>query len=135
MTGHQQHPATGKNLKGEPAPVVLLDELCKACGVKDLQIVDAYDVKAVEKAVKAAISSDEVSVIIAQRPCALLDKTKKPTMVVDGCKNCGVCMKLGCPAISRTDSGVQIDPTQCTGCGVCANVCAFNALKLAKEGC
>lgn len=134
MTGHQQHPATGKNLKGEPAPVVLLDELCKACGVKDLQIVDAYDVKAVEKAVKSAIASNEVSVIIAQRPCALLDKTKKPTMVVDGCKNCGVCMKLGCPAISRTNSGVQIDPTQCTGCGVCANVCAFNALKLAKEG-
>jgi indolepyruvate ferredoxin oxidoreductase alpha subunit len=76
MTGHQQHPATGKNLKGEPAPVVLLDELCKACGVKDLQIVDAYDVKAVEKAVKAAISSDEVSVIIAQRPCALLKTVK-----------------------------------------------------------
>ena len=132
MTGHQQHPATGKNLKGEPAPVVLLDELCKACGVKDLQIVDAYDVKGVEKAVKNAISSDEVSVIIAQRPCALLDKTPKPKMTVDGCKNCGVCMKLGCPAISRTESGIVIDPIQCTGCGVCANVCVFNALK--KEG-
>ena len=132
MTGHQQHPATGKNLKGEPAPVVLLDELCKACGVKDLQIVDAYDVKGVEKAVKSAISSDEVSVIIAQRPCALLDKSPKPKMLVDGCKNCGVCMKLGCPAISRTEKGIQIDPMQCTGCGVCANVCPFGALK--KEG-
>ncbi|MBQ7948971.1 MAG: indolepyruvate ferredoxin oxidoreductase subunit alpha, partial [Clostridia bacterium] len=132
MTGHQQHPATGKNLKGEPAPVVLLDELCKACGVKDLQIVDAYDVKGVEKAVKSAILSDEVSVIIAQRPCALLDKSPKPKMLVDGCKNCGVCMKLGCPAISRTEKGIQIDPMQCTGCGVCANVCPFGALK--KEG-
>ena len=132
MTGHQQHPATGKNLKGEPAPVVLLDELCKACGVKDLQIVDAYDVKGVEKAVKSAILSDEVSVIIAQRPCALLDKSQKPKMLVDGCKNCGVCMKLGCPAISRTEKGIQIDPMQCTGCGVCANVCPFGALK--KEG-
>ena len=132
MTGHQQHPATGKNLKGEPAPVVLLDELCRACGVKDLQIVDAYDVKGVEKAVKSAISSDEVSVIIAQRPCALLDKSPKPKMLVDGCKNCGVCMKIGCPAISRTETGIQIDPMQCTGCGVCANVCPFGALK--KEG-
>ncbi len=132
MTGHQQHPATGKNLKGEPAPVVLLDELCKACGVKDLQIVDAYDVKAVEKAVKAAISSDEVSVIIAQKPCALLDKSAKTPVVVDGCKNCGICMKLGCPAISKGETGIKIDPIQCTGCGVCMQVCPFGAIK--KEG-
>lgn len=135
MTGHQQHPATGKNLKGEPAPVVLLDELCKACGVKDLQIVDAYDVKAVETAVKAAIASDEVSVIIAQRPCALLDKSPKVAVKVDGCKNCGICMKLGCPAISKSANGIQIDVNQCTGCGVCANVCPFGALQLpTKEG-
>ncbi len=132
MTGHQQHPATGKNLKGEPAPVVLLDELCRACGVKDLQIVDAYDVKAVETAVKNAIASPEVSVIIAQRPCALLDKSAKPKVKVDGCKNCGVCMRLGCPAISKGSDGVKIDPNQCVGCEVCVNVCPFGALK--KEG-
>ncbi len=132
MTGHQQHPATGKNLKGEPAPVVLLDELCKACGVKDLQIVDAYDVKAVESAVKAAISSKEVSVIIAQKPCALLDKSPKTPVSVENCKNCGLCMKLGCPAISKDKDGVKIDPNQCTGCEVCVQVCPFGALK--KEG-
>ncbi len=132
MTGHQQHPATGKNLKGEPAPVVLLDELCRACGVKDLQIVDAYDVKAVEAAVKSAIANPEVSVVIAQRPCALLDKSPKPTVEVDGCKNCGICMKLGCPAISKGADGVKIDPNQCTGCEVCVRVCPFGALK--KEG-
>ncbi len=128
MTGHQQHPATGKNLKGESAPVVLLDELVKACGVTDLQIVDAYDVKAVEKAVKAAIASKEVSVIIAQRPCALLDKTQKVAVKVQNCKNCGLCMKLGCPAISRDEKGVRIDPIQCTGCEVCAQVCPFGSL-------
>ena len=132
MTGHQQHPATGKNLKGDPAPVVLLDELVKACGVKDLAIVDAYDVKAVEKAVKSAIASKEVSVIIAQRPCALLDKTAKPKMAVSNCRNCGVCMRIGCPAISKGKDGIVIDPIQCTGCGVCANVCPFECLK--KEG-
>ncbi len=132
MTGHQQHPATGKNLKGESAPVVLLDELVKACGVTDLQIVDAYDVKAVEKAVKVAIASKEVSVIITQRPCALLDKAPKVAVKVQDCKNCGLCMKLGCPAISRDEKGVHIDPIQCTGCGVCANVCPFGSLK--KEG-
>ncbi len=132
MTGHQQHPATGKNLKGEPAPVVLLDELVKACGVKDLQIVDAYNVKAVESAVKNAISSTEVSVIIAQRPCALLDKSAKTPVAVANCKNCGLCMKLGCPAISRDENGVHIDVNQCTGCGVCMQVCPFHSLT--KEG-
>lgn len=134
MTGHQQHPATGKNLKGEPAPVVLLDELCRACGVKDLQIVDAYDVVAVEKAVKAATASQEVSVIIAQRPCALLDKKSvKPKVVVKDCKKCGKCMKLGCPAISKNEKGeVVIDAAQCVGCGVCEQVCPFHCLQ--KEG-
>ncbi len=129
MTGHQQHPATGKNLQGAPAPVVLLDELCKACGVKDLQIVDAYDVKEVENAVKSAIASTEVSVIIAQKPCALLDKSQKVAVEVENCKNCGLCMKLGCPAISKTETGVKIDPMQCTGCGVCLQVCPFKSLK------
>ena len=132
MTGHQQHPATGKSLQGDPAPVVLLDELCRACGVKDLKIVDAYDVNGVEKAVKDSIASKEVSVIIAQRPCALLDKTKKPKVVVENCKNCGKCMKLGCPAISKTANGVRIDPMQCVGCEVCVQVCPFGSLK--KEG-
>ena len=133
MTGHQQHPATGKNLKGESAPVVLLDELVKACGVKNLQIVDAYDVVAVEKAVKAAVASEEVSVIIAQKPCALLDKkSKKPAVVVKDCKNCGKCMKLGCPAISKGEKGIVIDTAQCVGCEVCVQVCPFKCIS--KEG-
>jgi indolepyruvate ferredoxin oxidoreductase alpha subunit len=131
MTGHQQHPATGKNLKGEPAPAVLLDDLCRACGVKDLQIVDAYDVAAVEKAVKSAVDSPEVSVIIAQRPCVLLDKkAQKPKVIVKDCKKCGMCMKLGCPAISKgADGQIVIDAAQCTGCGVCMQVCKFGCIQ------
>ncbi len=129
MTGHQDHPATGKNLKGEKAPAVLLDDLCRACGVKDVSVVDAYDLAAVEDAVRKGIASKEVSVIIAQRPCVLLDKSPKPVMTTEGCRNCGKCMKIGCPAISRTESGVRIDPAQCTGCGVCAEVCPFGAIK------
>ena len=129
MTGHQQHPATGKNIKGEPAPVVLLDELCKACGVKDLQIVDAYDVDAVEVAVRKATASNEVSVIIAQRPCALLDKSKKPVVKVENCKNCGKCLKLGCPAISKGEKGIVIDKSQCVGCEVCVKVCPFGCIE------
>ena len=111
---------------------MLLDELVRACGVKDLAIVAAYDVKAVEKAVKAATASKEVSVIIAQRPCALLDKSPKPKMNVVNCRDCGVCMRIGCPAISKGENGIVIDPIQCTGCGVCANVCPFGSL--VKEG-
>ncbi len=133
MTGHQQHPATGKTLDGKPAPAVLLDELCRACGVEDLQIVDAYDVNAVEQAVKSAIANDKVSVIIAQRPCALLDKKlKKPAVKVHDCKNCGKCMKLGCPAISKGEKGIVIDTAQCVGCEVCVQVCPFNCIE--KEG-
>ena len=131
MTGHQQHPATGKDLQGNPAPVVLLDELCKACGVKDLHIVDAYDVKAVEKVVKEATASEEVSVIIAQRACALLDKSKQPVVTVENCKNCGVCMRLGCPAIRKGANGIEIDPLQCRGCNVCVQVCPFGSIKKA----
>ena len=129
MTGHQDHPATGKNLKGEPAPAVLLDELCRACGVKELDIVDAYDLAEVERVIKKDILSDEVSVIIAQRPCVLLDKKVKPLKTVTDCRNCGKCMKLGCPAIVRGADGVRIDPDQCTGCGICAQVCPFGAIK------
>ena len=131
MTGHQQHPATGKNLLGQPAPIVLLDELCKACGVKDLQIVDAYDVAAVETAIKKATASQEVSVIIAQRPCVLLSKEAKPKVKVDNCRNCGVCMRLGCPAISKGKDGIKIDMTQCVGCEVCVNVCPFGSISKA----
>lgn len=131
MTGHQQHPATGKDIKGNPAPVVLLDELCRACGVKEISVVDAYDLAAVERAVRAGIASPEVSVIIAQRACALLDKTRKPVVTVENCRDCGVCMRLGCPAIRKGERGVEIDALQCRGCNVCAQVCPFGALRRA----
>ena len=87
--------------------------------------------KGVEKAVKNAVASKEVSVIIAQRPCALLDKSKKTAVAVKDCRACGICMRLGCPAISMGESGVKIDPIQCTGCGVCVQVCPFGCLNKA----
>ena len=119
----------GEDIYGRPMLCELLDELCKACGVKHLQIVDAYDVVAVEKAVKAGLASKEVSVIIAQRPCVLLKNVVRKKVSVDACKKCGKCMKLGCPAISIVDGQTVIDPTQCNGCGLCMSWCKFDAIK------
>lgn len=130
MTGHQQHPATGLTLKQEPAKILNIYEMCKVCGADSVQVVDSYDLAAVEKAVKQEVASDGVSVIIAKRPCALLDKNYPPSMKIEDCKKCGACFKLGCPAIEKQEDGsAKINFSQCVGCGLCAKVCKFNAIK------
>ena len=131
MTGHQDNPTTGKTLKGEATRQVDLVALCKALGVERVTVADPFDVDNFEKVVKTEISADEPSVIIAQRPCALL-KTVKYTGKIkineDKCKKCKMCMKIGCPALSFKD-GVIVDTTQCNGCGLCMNVCKFGAME------
>ncbi len=129
MTGHQQNPASGKEIHGNPAPAVNLEKLCESCGVKHIRVVDPFNLKETEQALREETARDEVSVIIARRPCALLDKTVKPPYVIDGCKNCGACMKLSCPAIERREKQVVINPALCIGCGMCAQVCPFNAIQ------
>ncbi len=131
MTGHQENPTTGKTIRGEATKQVDLIKLCQAVGIEHVTVCDPFDVKAFEKAVKQEVERQEPSVIIAQRPCALL-KTVKYTgkcKITDKCKNCKVCMKLGCPAISVSDGKVVIDSTQCNGCGLCVNVCPFGAIE------
>ena len=132
MTGHQQNPTTGFNLKGDPAAKVDLETLCKAVGIKRVRVVDPYDLKACETAIKEELAVDEPSVIISRRPCALLKYVKhnKPLVVdKDKCKSCKACMRIGCPAISMVDGKAKVDNTLCTGCGVCAQLCKFDALK------
>lgn len=129
MTGHQDHPATGITLKGETTKKLLLDDLVKSCGVDDLYIVDAYDMKAVEDAIKSACNYEGVSVIIAQRPCVLKIKMALPTYKIDNCKNCGMCMRIGCPAISKEGNKAVINPVQCVGCGLCVQMCKFGCIK------
>jgi indolepyruvate ferredoxin oxidoreductase alpha subunit len=131
MTGHQDHPATGKNIKGEPAPQLDLIKLVEACGVKRIQIVDSYDLKGFEKILKEELQSPEMSVIIAKHPCQLLYKGKtNPYVITDACKKCGMCLKIGCPAISKAEDGtVTIDRSLCVGCGLCKDMCAFGAIK------
>ena len=131
MTGHQDNPTTGYTIRGEETAQVNLVTLCKSVGVKNVVVADPFDVKAFEKVVKEEVERDEPSVIIAQRPCALLKKVKYTGRCVinDKCKKCKMCMKLGCPAISFDGDGIRIDETQCNGCGLCFNVCPFGAME------
>lgn len=129
MTGHQDNPATGKDAKGNPAPAVDLEALVRAIGVKRVRTVDPFDLEDMEKAVKEETAAEELSVIISRHPCALIDRTRKNKYASsEKCRNCGMCMKLGCPAITRTEKGVVIDQSMCQGCGLCSKVCPFGAI-------
>ena len=133
MTGHQDHAATGKTLQGEATYSVDLVELCSALGVKHINVVNPFDVKRFEQVVKEEVARDEVSVIISQSPCVLLTKEKKPVYISDPqkCMKCGMCMKPGCPAMSKNPDGtIHIDTTMCTGCGLCESYCKFGAISL-----
>ncbi len=131
MTGHQQNPTTGKNLKGDPAAAVNLEALCKALGIKRVRVVDPYCLSETEQAIREELAVAEPSVIISRRPCALLKYVKhKPSLKVDSekCKSCKMCMKLGCPAVSIKNNKAVIDHTQCVGCGICQEMCRFDAI-------
>ena len=137
MTGHQDHAATGKTLQGDPTYAIDIPALCRAIGVKNVIEVNAFDIAELEKVVKEEVAKDEVSVIITKTPCVLLSKAKKPLYIAheDKCKKCGMCMKPGCPAMTKnTDGTIHIDDTMCTGCGLCETLCKFGAIELAKEG-
>lgn len=136
MTGHQDHAATGKTLMGEATYSVDLEKLCRAVGVQHVHVIDAFDTKRLEKTIKEAVAMDEIAVIIAQAPCALLDKSplsKQYAIEQDKCKKCGLCMKPGCPAITKKDNGdIEINDTMCDGCGLCVDLCRFDAIKSVK---
>lgn len=131
MTGHQQNPTTGYNIKGDPAAKVDLESLCKALGINRVRVVDPYDLKACDTAVKEELAAEEPSVIISRRPCVLLKSVKLEaplTVDNDKCRSCKRCMTLGCPAISMKDGKAKVDATLCVGCGVCKQLCAFDAI-------
>ena len=131
MTGHQQNPTTGKTIRMEDTIPVNLIELAHSIGIKRVTVCDPFDVKKFEAVVKEETQAEEPSVIIAQRPCALLKTVKYVghCKVTDKCKKCKQCMKLGCPAISIVDGNIIIDENQCNGCGLCVNVCPFGAIE------
>ncbi|MCH5208262.1 MAG: indolepyruvate ferredoxin oxidoreductase subunit alpha [Oscillospiraceae bacterium] len=132
MTGHQQNPTTGYNIKNEPATAVNIEEFVRSIGIKRVRVVDPYDLKQCEEAVKEELAAKEPSVIISRRPCMLLKYVKpKPALKVnnDKCVGCKMCMKLGCPAISIKNKKAVIDPTQCVGCAVCTQMCKTDAIE------
>ena len=129
MTGHQNNPVNGKTITGDPTVAVNLEALCSAVGVKHVVVVDCNDLKELERVIKEESDRDEVSVIIARTPCMLLNKEIKKPYIVSDCKNCGACLKLGCPAIEKKEKNVVINRELCTACGLCASLCKFSAIK------
>ncbi len=132
MTGHQQNPATGFTIKGDPTAAVNLENLVKAIGINRVKVVDPYNLEETKQAIKEELEVEEPSVIITRRPCALLKYVKhNPPLSVnkDKCVGCKMCMKIGCPAISIKDGKASIDFTQCVGCNVCTQMCKFSAIE------
>ena len=136
MTGHQQNPTTGYNIKGDPAGKIDLEKLCHAMGFNRVRVVDPYDLAECDRAVKEELAADEPSVIISRRPCALLKYVKhKAPLAVDTakCVGCKSCMKIGCPAISIKNGKAHVDNTLCVGCGVCQQLCPVDAFYSTKK--
>ena len=137
MTGHQDHAATGKTLQGKEVPAISIFKLCQSLGIKNVVEVDVFDIKKFEQVVKEEVARDEISVIIACGPCALLKGMKFPNKCVpvpEKCKKCGQCLKPGCPALTKNEDGtISIDETMCNGCGLCSRICPFNAIDVKEK--
>ena len=137
MTGHQEHAATGKTLKGEETYAIDLAALCRSVGVSRVIEVNAFDVKELERVVRESVSGDELTVIIAKSPCVLLKGQSFPNKCVanpEACRKCGMCLKIGCPAITKNEDGtIRIDATMCNGCGLCKSYCKFNAIETVEK--
>ncbi len=136
MTGHQQNPTTGFNIKGDPAGKINLEALVKSMGINRVRVIDPYNLKECNEVIKEELSADEPSVIISRRPCALLKYVKhNPPLKVDSekCIGCKSCMKIGCPAISMKNGKATVDSTQCVGCGVCSQLCPKKAFESTGE--
>ena len=131
MTGHQDHPGTGKTLMGDDTYTALPEDFARACGIKNVKVIDPLDLKRTLEVIREEIKKDSPSVIISRRPCALIEKKRKSALFIDpgACTDCGRCLRVGCPAIYKKDDKILIDSILCNGCGFCAQVCPQGAIK------
>ena len=131
MTGHQDHPATGRTLSGEIVPAVDFKDLCNGIGITNVHVVNPYDLDKMTKILKEEVAKEELSVIVAKAPCALLKSEKHPFKVEpipEKCVRCGACLRPGCPALTKkADGTIAIDKTMCNGCGLCKSLCKVGA--------
>lgn len=130
MTGHQDNPATGKTLSGQDTHHLNIEGLCQACGVEHVRIVDPLDMEATYKVLKDEIAREGASVVISRSPCVLIDRRPRTAWVIDDakCKKCGLCLRLGCPALICEDDHYRIDPALCADCSMCGQVCKQGAI-------
>jgi indolepyruvate ferredoxin oxidoreductase alpha subunit len=137
MTGHQPCPVTGKNALGQPARVIRIEEVAKAMGAGLVEVVDVYDLTAAEEGIRKALAFDGVAVVVARGECALQvvrrsGKKTKSRVAAESCTGCGLCVQLGCPAVTFANKKAGVDPLLCIGCGLCVQVCPVNAI--VREG-
>ena len=136
MTGGQEHPGTGTRLDGKPAPAIDPAEACRGLGVKDVKVIDAYDREGLEAGIRDSLDREEYSVIVCQRPCLLVhgrSETAQYRVDPERCENCGVCLRTGCPALQQVEDHVEINHVYCAGCGLCFEVCPFDAIEQVEE--
>jgi len=136
MTGHQPNPSTGISIRGEKSPQIDLETLCRALGVKDVDVVSPYDLDQVDALLEKHTQIKGPSVIISKAPCALIplyERSAPYSVDTEKCTFCRACIRTGCPALSAVDQKSHIDPNQCTGCGLCAQVCKFDAIHQVEQ--
>ncbi len=137
MTGHQDHAATGKTLKGETVPAIDITRLCRSLGIEHVYEISAFDLDGLTEAFRRETQRDAVSVIITKAPCVLLKGVTFPDKCVpipEKCKKCGACLRPGCPALTRNADGtISIDETMCNGCGLCEKLCKFDAIETRRK--